>query len=67
MKELIETKADSLEGVYTKGIAEQLAYEKKLIMKELQAHGIHTILTPPKELSVNTINKYLELKSRGLI
>ncbi len=67
VKELIETKADSLEGVYTKGIAEQLAYEKKLIMKEFQAHGIHTILTPPKELSVNTINKYLELKSRGLI
>ena len=67
VKDLIETKADSLEGVYTKGIAEQLAYEKKLIVKELQAHGIHTILTSPKELSINTINKYLELKSRGLI
>ena len=65
--QLIHSKAESLEGIYTKGIAEQLVYEKKLIMKELNAHGIHTILTPPKELSVNTINKYLELKSRGLI
>lgn len=65
--QLIKTKAQSLEEIYTKGIAEQLVYEKKLIMKELNAHGIHTILTPPKELSVNTINKYLELKSRGLI
>ena len=64
---LIHSVATDIEEVYTKGIAEQLAYEKKLIIKELQAHGIHTILTPPKELSVNTINKYLELKARGLI
>ncbi len=65
--QLINTKAEEVEEIYTKGIAEQLVYEKKLIMKELNAHGIHTILTPPKELSVNTINKYLELKARGLI
>jgi len=67
VEKVIHRKADDLEEVYMKGIAEQLAFEKKLIVKELQANGIHTILTPPKELSVNTINKYLELKSRGLI
>ena len=65
--ELLSKPAQDIEEVYTKGIAEQLAYEKKLIVKELQSYGIHTILTPPNELSVNTINKYLELKSRGLI
>ena len=67
VEKVIHRKAEDLEEVYTKGIAEQLAFEKKLIVKELQANGIHTILTQPKELSVNTINKYLELKSRGLI
>ncbi len=67
VSDLLSKPASDVEGVYVKGIAEQLAYEKKLIVKELQSHGIHTILTPPKELSVNTINKYLELKSRGLI
>ncbi len=67
VEKIIHSKADDIEEVYMKGIAEQLAFEKKLIVKELQAHGIHTILTPPKELSINTINKYLELKSRGLI
>jgi hypothetical protein len=25
------------------------------------------VLTRPEELSLNTVNKYLELKSRGLI
>jgi hypothetical protein len=53
--------------IYTKTIAEQFNYEKKQIVKALNQRGIHTILTPPKELSVNAINKYLELKARGLI
>lgn len=67
VEKLIGTETADLEEVYTKGIAEQLMFEKRLIVKELQSHGIHTVLTPPKELSVGTINKYLELKSRGLI
>ncbi len=64
---LTHTRANGLEEIYIKGIAEQLMYEKRLIVKELQAHGIQTVLTRPQDLSVNTINKYLELKTRGLI
>ena len=56
-----------LEQVYIKTIAEKMLYEKKQIAAELLKYGIQSILTPPKDLSVNTINKYLELKSRGLI
>ena len=59
--------AVSTEDVYNKAIAEKFAYEKKLIVKELEKYGIHSILTAPQNLSVNTINKYLELKARGLI
>ena len=65
--QMINSPADDLETIYTKGIAEQLFYEKKLIVKELKAHGIQTVLTRPQDLTVNTINKYLELKARGLI
>jgi uncharacterized protein (DUF58 family) len=60
-------KAITTEDIYHKVIAEKFAYEKKLIVKELERHGIHSILTDPQKLSVNTINKYLELKARGLI
>jgi hypothetical protein len=42
-------------------------YEKRLIVKELQQHGIFTILTAPQNLTVNTVNKYLELKARQAI
>ena len=64
---LLNSKAESLEEVYTKTVAEKFSYEKRQIVKTLNGHGIQTILTPPKELSVNAINKYLELKARGIL
>jgi uncharacterized protein (DUF58 family) len=63
----LEKPATDLRHIYHKAIAERFAYERKLIVKELKSHGVQTILTKPQELTVNTINKYLELKSRGLI
>ncbi len=67
LKSLLENPAKNLEEVYTKTIAEKFAYEKKQIILELKKHGIHSMLTAPENLTVNTINKYLELKSRGLL
>ncbi len=64
---LTESNPEDLEQVYIKTIAEKMLYEKKQIAAELLKYGIQSILTPPKDLSVNTINKYLELKARGLI
>ncbi|WP_028295258.1 DUF58 domain-containing protein [Olivibacter sitiensis] len=57
----------SLREAYHKTIAEKFIYEKKLISKELLRHGIQSILTPPEMLTINTINKYLELKAKQAI
>ena len=65
--ELIDKPAKSVEAIYHKTIAEKFAFEKRLIVKELARYSIQSILTTPQNLSVNTINKYLELKARGLI
>jgi uncharacterized protein (DUF58 family) len=67
LRNFLEKPADTTSEVYIKTIAEKFTYEKKLIVKELEKFGIHSILTSPQNLSVNTINKYLELKARGLI
>lgn len=67
LKTIIDKKAENLKEVYHKALAERFSFEKKLIVKELQMAGIQTILTPPEKLTVNTINKYLELKARNLI
>ena len=64
---LLDQHATNTEHIYYKTIAEQFAYEKKQIVKELQRYGIYSILTSPQQLSVNTINKYLYLKARGFI
>lgn len=64
---LLHQPATTTEEVYTKAIAEKFTHDKRQVVKELQQHGIHVILTPPKDLTVNTINKYLELKARGLL
>jgi uncharacterized protein (DUF58 family) len=67
MTKLLHEESKTIGQIYTKTIAEKFAFEKKQIVKALNQRGIQTILTPPKELSVNAINKYLELKARGLI
>lgn len=61
-----ETAADT-EAVYHQTIAKKFLSEKRTIARILQQHKIQTILTDPADLSINSINKYLELKSRGLI
>jgi len=67
LNKILETSPDNTEQVFIKTIAEQFMFEKKQMVKELEAVGIHAILTPPDGLTVNVINKYLELKSRRLI
>jgi hypothetical protein len=64
---LLNRKTESIEEIYNKTIAEKFSFEKKIILKELASIGIQSILTTPQQLSINTINKYLELKARGMI
>ena len=59
--------AQNIEDVYIKTIAEKFEFEKRLIVKELKKHGILSILTPPEKLTINAVNKYLELKARQAI
>lgn len=63
---ITKKKANNAQEVYDKVVAEKFIFEKKQIVNQLNKYGIHTILTEPENLSINTINKYLELKSRGL-
>ena len=64
---LIAEDAEDLQAIYHKTIAEKFAFEKRLMVKELQKYGIQSILTAPEKLTINTINKYLEIKARGLL
>lgn len=67
IKEFSTDKATDLEGIYNQTLAQQYVSDKQQMVQKLRQHKIQTILTNPEDLTVNTINKYLELKSRGLI
>lgn len=59
--------ANTTEEIYNKTIASKFVEEKHRIVQELRQYGIQAILTRPEDLSVNSVNKYLEMKSRGMI
>ena len=64
LQTLASGQAGSIERLYEKVIAEKFVLEKKLIVKELQQYGIAALLTTPEKLSVDTVNKYLQIKAR---
>lgn len=56
-----------IRDIYMKTFAEKYGMDKKKIAIELRKNGIQAVLTTPENLTVDTINKYLELKARGVI
>lgn len=64
---IAESPVSTVEGVYNQTIARKFKAEKEHIIQELRKHKIQAIYTNPEQLTINTINKYLELKSRGMI
>ncbi|SDW97311.1 DUF58 domain-containing protein [Aequorivita viscosa] len=67
LKRLIDSEAKTISEITDQTIAQQFELDKKLMVRELQQRGIQAVLTSPQDLTVNTINKYLEIKARGLL
>lgn len=67
LNSLLEVEAKNVSEIMDQTIAQKFANDKKLMLRELQQRGIQAILTKPQDLIVNTINKYLEIKARGLL
>ena len=67
LTKLTEKKAKNTDDIFDKVIAEKFNFEKRLIVNELTKYGIQSILTAPEELSINTINKYLQIKAKGTL
>ncbi len=67
LKDYAEQPAKTSEDYYRHVIAEKFIYEQRLVVNTLKQNGILCLLTTPDQLSVNVINKYLELKARGMV
>ncbi|MFP3591520.1 DUF58 domain-containing protein [Chryseobacterium sp. SIMBA_038] len=64
---LINKNPESMQEIYDEIIAEKFEFEKKLIIQELRKYGIYTVYTLPENLNIDVINKYLEIKARGIL
>lgn len=67
LQELIQKNPENMQEVYDEIIAEKFEFEKKLIIQELRKYGIYSIYTLPENLNIEVINKYLEIKARGIL
>ncbi|WP_288243352.1 DUF58 domain-containing protein [uncultured Chryseobacterium sp.] len=67
LQTLIHKNPESMQEIYDEIIAEKFEFEKKLIIQELRKYGIYTVYTLPENLNIDVINKYLEIKARGIL
>ena len=67
LHQLIHKKPNNTQEIYDQIIAEKFEFEKKLIIQELRKYAIFSVYTLPENLNVDVINKYLEIKARGIL
>lgn len=67
VEEMIKQEPTHVSDIYLKTFAEKYQMDKKKVAMELRKNGIQTVLTTPENLTIDSINKYLELKARGVI
>jgi uncharacterized protein (DUF58 family) len=67
LQQLMRNNPENMQEIYDEIIAEKFEFEKKLIIQELIKYGIYSIYTAPENLNIEVINKYLEIKARGIL
>lgn len=67
LESLSKQNARNIEQVYRKTLAENHMTNKDLLMESLARYGIIHMKVRPDELTLAVINKYLEIKDRGMI
>lgn len=65
--DLLHEKTEDTEDVYRKATARRFLQQRELMAARLRQNGVKVVLTRPQDLTGEVINKYLELKQRGLV
>ncbi len=67
LEKMTEQKVSDIEELYQKALAGNHLLQKSILMDQLLHYGILHLKVRPNELTPAVINKYLEIKDRGLI
>ena len=66
LEELANRTPKNKTEIYETVIAEKLEYEKTLIIHKLRQNNMMSLLTHPENLTINVINRYLDIKARQI-
>lgn len=67
LKEYAKGKVSYVSDIYSQTIANKLLFDKRAIVARMHKAGIQAMLSTPEDLSIQSVNKYLELKAKGMI
>ena len=67
LRDFLWRKPDTTEDYYQHVIVEKMLSEQRLIVSRLRQNGILGMFTTPQNLSVDVVNKYLEIKEQQAI
>ena len=67
VQQLADTQPTDVNGMRLQVLASDFCLGKKRMAAILQQQGIHTLCTTPQHLSVDVVNRYLELKHRQVV
>lgn len=63
----VDNPTNTIKQIYLNTILRKHLFEKQQMVQKLRSYGIQAFLTGPNDLPIKTVNKYFELKAKGLI
>jgi uncharacterized protein (DUF58 family) len=67
LEHVLDTEPRSIETVAGAVIAEHFRRDRSVVLERLSRLGLHCLDVAPGGLSVALVNRYLEIKTRGLL
>lgn len=67
LTELLATKPDSPETAFQHAVASELLVDREGMKGKIAQEGVQLLDVHPEELSLAAVNRYLEIKSRGVL
>ena len=64
---LLESSPESAEIAFQQAVASELLLERERLKTRIAREGVQVVDVHPEELSLSAVNRYLEIKSRGLL
>jgi uncharacterized protein (DUF58 family) len=67
LDELVKARPGALADLYRSVVAEDFVREREIVIRRLRRLGIHCVDASPKEVSMQLLNRYMDIKRRELV